>query len=72
MMKKSKSIPPYMEICLCHRCADVYYNDPNYWIEKTQYFQSVLEVCSVCRQYRGLYYSIWKKPSNVRFYKSHR
>ena len=72
MMKKSKSIPPYMEICLCHRCADVYYNDPNYWIENTQDFQSVLEVCSVCRQYRGSYYSIWKKPSNVRFDKSHR
>ena len=62
---------PYMELCLCRRCASVYYNDPTYWIERAEDFQTELEVCDICQQYRGFDYSIWKKSSIVRFQKSH-
>ena len=38
---------PYMELCLCRRCASVYYNDPTYWIERAEDFQTELEVCDI-------------------------
>lgn len=63
---------PYMELCLCRRCADVYFNDPAYWVERSNPVQMVREFCDVCNQFRGFDYSIWKKPSNVRLPKSHR
>ncbi len=30
-MTDFKNRSPYMELCLCRRCADVYFNDPAYW-----------------------------------------
>lgn len=71
-MTDFKNRSPYMELCLCRRCADVYFNDPAYWVERSNPVQMVRELCDVCSQYRGFDYSIWNKPSNVRLPKSHR
>ncbi len=71
MMSDFKKRPSYMELCLCHRCVDVYYNDPAYLVERSDAMQTVKDLCDVCCQYRGFDYSIWKKPSNVRFPNSH-
>lgn len=70
-MTDFKKRSPYMELCLCRRCADVYFNDPAYWVKRSNPVQMVRELCDVCSQYRGFDYSIWKKPSNVRLPKSH-
>lgn len=61
---------PYMNICLCKRCAAVYYDDKDYWIERSEPYQENLEQCDFCRQYLGIDYNIWKL-SNVRIAKSH-
>ena len=53
---------PYMELCLCRRCADVYFNDLAYWVERSNPVQTVREFCDVCNQFRGFDYSIWKNP----------
>lgn len=71
-MTDFKKRPPYMELCLCRRCADVYFSDSAYWVERSNPIQMVRKLCDVCSQYRGFDYSIWKKPSNVRLPKSHR
>lgn len=71
-MTNFKNHPPYMELCLCRRCANAYFNDPTYWVERSTPIQTVVELCDVCSQYRGFDYLIWKKPTNVRLPKSHR
>ena len=70
-MTDFKNCPPYMELCLCRRCANVYFNDPTYWVERSTPIQTVMELCAVCSQYRGFDYLIWKKSTNVRLPKSH-
>lgn len=50
-MTDFKKRPPYMELCLCRRCADVYFNDPAYWVERSNPIQTVRELCDVCSQY---------------------
>ena len=52
-MTDFKNRSPYMELCLCRRCADVYFNDPAYWVERSNPVQMVRELCDVCSQYRG-------------------
>lgn len=34
-MTDFKIRPPYMDLCLCRRCAEVYFNDPAYWVERS-------------------------------------
>lgn len=59
-MENKRKNPPYMEICLCRRCASVYFNDPSYYIEAKQMFQDIKEPCDICQQYKGKDYRIWK------------
>ena len=47
-MTDFKNRPPYMELCLCRRCADVYFNDPAYWVERSNPVQMLREFCDVC------------------------
>lgn len=70
-MRDYKKSSVYMELCLCRRCASVYFNDSAYRIKRAEIFQAELGPCDICQQYRGVDYKIWKKP-NVRFQKSHR
>ena len=70
-MNDFKNRSPYIELCLCRRCASVYYDDPTYWIERAEIFQDELHMCDICHQRYGLDYSFWRK-SSVRFKKSHR
>lgn len=41
-MNDFKNRSPYIELCLCRRCASVYYDDPTYWIERAEIFQDEL------------------------------
>lgn len=47
-MTDFKIRPPYMDLCLCRRCAEVYFNDPAYWVERSNPIQTVRELCDVC------------------------
>ncbi len=44
-MNDFKNRSPYIELCLCRRCASVYYDDPTYWIERAEIFQDELYMC---------------------------
>lgn len=57
-MNDFKNRSPYIELCLCRRCASVYYDDPTYWIERAEIFQDELHMCDICHQRYGLDYSI--------------
>ena len=69
-MRENNHRPPYLELCLCHRCASIYFNDPAYWIEKAEPYQDVTEPCDLCKRNHGIDYNIWKS-STVRTLKSH-
>ena len=59
-MHDYKNITPYLELCLCHKCASMYFNDPSYWIEKSEPYQEITEVCDFCKSSNGIDYNIWK------------
>lgn len=69
-MSNNKKNPPYMELCLCHRCASVYFDDPSYYIEAKEAYQVIKETCDICQQYKGKDYRIWKNE-NMRFRETH-
>ena len=53
-----------MEMCLCSRCAGVFYRSKNYYIERTDPFQVIHEPCQICLYPYGYDFQI-----DVRFYK---
>lgn len=64
---------PDLEISLCAKCADVFYNDTAYWIERADKYQIIHEECMFCRNPHGYDFHIWKKVNvqgvnNVHFY----
>lgn len=61
---------PDLEISLCSKCASVYYNDKNYFIERSDITQSVFEECMMCRNTHGFDFNIWIKAT-LRSEKSH-
>ena len=69
-MRNFKNTPPYLELCLCYRCASIYFNDPNYWIEKSVPYQETTESCDFCKRSNGIDFKIWK-TENVRLPDSH-
>ena len=69
-MKISEMYPPTIEICLCSRCASVYYEDRDYVIERADLYQVELDECDLCRRPRGYDFLIWKL-SSLRSKKSH-
>ncbi len=50
---RNKKYVPVMEICLCSRCAGIFYDSKDYYIERTNLYQIVLEPCSICTNPRG-------------------
>lgn len=52
---------PNLEICLCSKCASVYYNDKNYYIERADKNQVIYEECMMCKNPRGYDFNIWVK-----------
>lgn len=67
---KNKTLIPDLELSLCPKCASVYYNDRNYYIERTDYTQTIYEECMMCKNPHGLDFNIWVKPT-LRCEKSH-
>lgn len=61
-MTDFKNRSPYMELCLCRRCADVYFNDPAYWVERSNPIQTLRELCDVCSQYVALTIQFGRSP----------
>lgn len=52
-----------LEICLCPRCASVFYNDRAYWIERYDPNQVILEDCMLCARPHAYMFRILKKSS---------
>lgn len=51
---KNKTLIPDLELSLCPKCASVYYNDRNYYIERTDYTQTIYEECMMCKNPHGI------------------
>ena len=51
---------PDMEITLCSGCASFYYDNKNYWIERINKRQKILDECMICRNKHGYDFKIWK------------
>lgn len=46
-----KNMPDHnrrMEMCLCSRCAGVFYGSKDYYIERSDPFQMIHEPCQIC------------------------
>ena len=52
-----------MEMCLCGRCAEVFYQSPDYWIGRTDPIQVIKDECSLCRLRTGYDYRIHKRTA---------
>lgn len=46
-MRDYKKSSVYMELCLCRRCASVYFNDSAYRIKRAEIFQAELGPCDM-------------------------
>lgn len=62
-MKNFDCIKPDLEICLCSRCASVYYDSKNYHIERKSMYQDVLDPCDICKNPHGYDFLIWNLAS---------
>lgn len=60
---KYKNQRPDLELTLCSKCAGVYYDDRNYFIERTDLTQVVYEECVMCRNPHGYDFKIWAKAT---------
>ena len=61
-MINKKTIPD-LELSLCSKCASVYYNDQEYFIERADYTQTIFEECMMCKNPHGLDFNIWVKST---------
>lgn len=59
-----------LEICLCSRCASIYYESKNHYIVRKSLYQDILEPCDICKNPRGYDFLIWD-VSNMQNKKSH-
>ena len=62
-MRKIRETPPSMELCLCRRCASVYYENSDYFISRSDIGQVVLEACDICMRPHGYDFKIWNLSS---------
>lgn len=58
-----KNFPSRMEICLCSRCASVFYESKEYYIERLNPEQVVFEPCDICRRLRGYDFAVWNNKN---------
>ena len=49
-MKKQNNA---FEICLCNRCASVFYNSPSHRISRVDPLQVIKDTCDCCRSSKG-------------------
>ena len=61
---KNLSVQNKMEMCLCSRCAGVFYGSRDYYIERSDPFQMIHEPCQICLYPYGYDFQI-----DVRFHK---
>lgn len=60
-----------IELCLCGRCAGIFYHSPGHRIKRTDPLQIVREECMCCRSHTGYDYAIWEiNKTHRRLYKS--
>lgn len=50
---RRKVVGEPMEICLCSRCANQFYNSPKHFIKRANPFQTVKEPCTYCNYRYG-------------------
>ena len=53
------------QICLCSRCASVFYDSKDHYIERVAPYQILLEPCDICKNPHG-YEFIVRSRINVR------
>ncbi len=61
---RNKRIPQRMELCLCSRCARVFYESPDYYIERTDIYQTVLDECDFCSYRQGYDFTVLSVSHN--------
>ena len=54
------------EICLCHRCASVFYNSPSHRISRVDPLQVIKDTCDCCRSNRGYDFRLRPNRPNTR------
>ena len=62
-MTEYMSIRPDLEVCLCPRCASIYYESKKHHIERKNLYQDILEPCDICKNPRGYDFLIWDVSS---------
>ena len=62
-MTEYMSIRPDLEVCLCQRCASIYYESKKHHIERKNLYQDILEPCDICKNPRGYDFLIWDVSS---------
>lgn len=65
MMKFTPNKKPDIELTLCSNCASFYYTNKNYWIERVNTSQKVLDSCMICKKKNGYDFNIWKTNKSL-------
>jgi len=70
MKKKKRIVPPprkkprdEMLLCLCHACAQQFYDSPDHKIKRADYEQVIKDECDFCQQRRGYSFIVIKKDN---------
>ena len=61
--ERPKKKTSYIEMCLCPRCASVYYESKEHFIKRVDPNQKILDSCDLCRHPHGYDFRIWKNST---------
>ena len=59
-----KSYEKPMELCLCGRCANAFYNLPDHIIRRVDFDQYFKDKCDYCSERLGYDYQVYKKVTS--------
>ena len=63
-MKNNRRIS-HMEICLCARCVEPFYESDDHYVKRIDPYQAVLEPCCICQSRYGYDYAIWDNSART-------
>ena len=52
---------PHLELCLCRKCAGVFYADPERFIRRKDPCQTEFDRCVICARPHSADYLIWER-----------
>lgn len=62
-MFNNNSTRPDFEVCLCSRCASIYYESKKHYVVRKDLYQYILEPCDICKNPHGYDFLIWDVSS---------